>query len=92
MEVEKSCVTFLLCGPCWYVHKPDVQNKWDGNTHTHTHTDYAEGRLIAFYFVHHAEVILLRAQDGVLFPCFCIQNLLQMITAQGFLHGGGARI
>ena len=37
MEVEKSCVTFLLCGPCWYVHKPDVQNKWDGKTHTHTH-------------------------------------------------------
>ena len=32
---EKSCVTFLLCYPGWYVHKPDVQIKWDGNTHTH---------------------------------------------------------
>ena len=26
----------LLCDPGWYVHIPDVQNKWDGNT-THTH-------------------------------------------------------
>ena len=26
-----------LCDPCWYaVHKPDVQNKRDVNTHTHT--------------------------------------------------------
>ena len=23
----------ILCDPGWYVHKPDVQNKWDGNTH-----------------------------------------------------------
>ena len=35
---EKSCVTFLLCDPGWYVHKSDVQNKWDANTDTHTHT------------------------------------------------------
>ena len=31
----------LLCDPGWYVHKPDVQNKWDDNTHTldtHTHS------------------------------------------------------
>ena len=35
-KVEESCVTFfLLCDPGWYVHKPDVQNKWDDNTHTH---------------------------------------------------------
>ena len=27
---------FLLDDPGWYVHKPDVQNKWDGITHTHT--------------------------------------------------------
>ena len=34
---EKSCVTFLLCDPGWYVHKPDVQNKWDDSTPpTHT--------------------------------------------------------
>ena len=23
----------ILCDPGWYVHKPDVQNKWDDNTH-----------------------------------------------------------
>ena len=34
-KVEKSCLTFLLCGPGWCVHKSDVHNKWDDNTHTH---------------------------------------------------------
>ena len=29
-------MTFLLCDPGWCVHKSDVQNKWDDNTHTHT--------------------------------------------------------
>ena len=24
----------ILCDPCWNVHKPVVQNKWDDNTHT----------------------------------------------------------
>ena len=33
---KKSCVTFLLCDPDWFVHKPDVQNKWEENTRTHT--------------------------------------------------------
>ena len=33
---EKSCVTFILCDPGWYVHKSDVQNKWDDNTQKHT--------------------------------------------------------
>ena len=28
-------MTFLLCDPGWYVHKPDVQNKWEENTHTY---------------------------------------------------------
>ena len=23
---------FLLCDPGWYVHKPDVQNKWDAKS------------------------------------------------------------
>ena len=31
---EKSCVTFFLCDPGRYVHEPDVQNKWEDNTHT----------------------------------------------------------
>ena len=31
-------MTFRLCDPGWYVHKPDVQNKWDDNIHMHTHT------------------------------------------------------
>ena len=35
-KVEESCMSFLLCDPGWYVHKPDVQNKWDDNTHTHS--------------------------------------------------------
>ena len=31
-------MTFLLCGPGGYVHKSDVQNESDDNTHTtHTH-------------------------------------------------------
>ena len=33
-KLEKSCVAFLLCDPGWYVHKPDVQNRWNDNTHT----------------------------------------------------------
>ena len=27
----------ILCDPGWYVHKPDVQNKWDDNTRTYIH-------------------------------------------------------
>ena len=30
---EVLCVIFFLCNPGWYVHQPDVQNKWDDNTH-----------------------------------------------------------
>ena len=37
-KVEKSCATFLLCDPGWCVYKSDVHDKWDDNTHTHTHT------------------------------------------------------
>ena len=33
---------------------------------THTHTELS-GRAVNIYFVHHAEVIMLRAQDGVIF-------------------------
>ena len=36
--VEKLCVTFLLCDPDWFIHKSDVQNKWNGNTLYNTHT------------------------------------------------------
>ena len=35
---------------------------------THTYTHRLGGRAVNIYFVHHAEVIMLRAQDGVLFP------------------------
>ena len=31
---EKSCVTFLLCDTGRYVHKPDIENKWEDCTHT----------------------------------------------------------
>ena len=41
-KVEKSCVTFLLCDPGWYVHKPDVQNKWDDNTQTTASLEHKE--------------------------------------------------
>ena len=34
VDEKKSCVTFLLCDPGWCVHKSDVYNKWDDNTHT----------------------------------------------------------
>ena len=34
----RNPVTFLLCDPGWYNHKPDVQNKWDDNIHTHIYT------------------------------------------------------
>ena len=37
------CVTFLLCDPGWCVLKSGVQNKWDENTHTHTHRINASG-------------------------------------------------
>ena len=37
---------------------------------THTYTHRLGGRAVNIYFVHHAEVILLRTQDGVLFPCY----------------------
>ena len=30
---EKSC-DLAPVWPRWYVHKPDVQNKWEDNTHT----------------------------------------------------------
>ena len=49
---EKSCVTFLLCDPGWYVQRTCVQNEWDENTHTHTHlkewTDCVRSDIRAF--------------------------------------------
>ena len=42
---EKSCVTFLLCDPGWYVHKPDVQNKGDDNT---THTPRLQVKVLVY--------------------------------------------
>ena len=36
---EKSCVIFRLCDPpAGTSNELDVQNKWEENTHTHTHT------------------------------------------------------
>ena len=35
---------------------------------THTYTHRLGGRAVNIYFVHHAEVIMLRAQDDVLSP------------------------
>ena len=58
-KVETSCVTFLLDGPGWCVHKSDVQTKWDDDTHTHTQCQHGsanlelgegEGRCQTFFF------------------------------------------
>ena len=54
-KVEKSCVAFLLCDPGWYVHKPDVQNKWDDNTHTHTYQWNSIEHLPSFSIGQHLE-------------------------------------
>ena len=43
---EKSCVTFLLRGPGWCVHKSDVQNKWNGNTHNTHNRSLTELHLV----------------------------------------------
>ena len=42
---QKEGGEIVLCDlpprdPGWYVHKPDVQNKWDENAHKHTHAAY----------------------------------------------------
>ena len=52
--MEKSCATFL-CDPGWCVHKSDVQNKWDDNTHTHSLTWF-----ILFYMKGIRKVIMPR--------------------------------
>ena len=33
---EILCDLPPVCDPGWDVHNPDVQNKWDDNTHTYT--------------------------------------------------------
>ena len=51
---------------------------------THTHTELS-GRAVNIYFVHHAEVIRCEHNKMVYyFHVGRIQNLLQMIMAQGF--------
>ena len=44
---ELSCtgMTFLPCDPGWCVRKPDVQNKWHGNT---THPHIAEENVLVY--------------------------------------------
>ena len=42
---EKSCVTFLLCYPAGTSNKLDVQNEWEENTHTHTHSWYVHKKM-----------------------------------------------
>ena len=65
MKVEKSCVTFLLCSLCWYVHKPDAQNSWDDNTHTQRLGGRAVTSLLLLFFL----ILLLfcasRSSDSV---------------------------
>ena len=49
--VEKSCVAFLLCDLGWCVHKSDVQNKWDVNTHTQRERERERERYFCIFAV-----------------------------------------
>ena len=51
---------------------------------THTYTHSLGGRTVNIYFVHHAEVIRCEYKMVHYFHVRRIQNLLQMIMAQGF--------
>ena len=56
-----------LCDPGWYIHKPDVQNKWDDRTHTqHTHT-----HIIIDRAANHAHGLLKRKSRSGLSPTLC---------------------
>ena len=47
---EKSCVTFLLCDPGWYIQRTfDVQNKWEENTYIMSNTAYPTE---LYYFIY----------------------------------------
>ena len=51
---------------------------------THTYTRRLGGRAVNIYFVHHAEVIRCEHKMVYYLHVRRIQNLLQMIMAQGF--------
>ena len=51
---------------------------------THTYTHSLGGRTVNIYFVHHAGVICCEHKMVYYFHVRRIQNLLQMIMAQGF--------
>ena len=51
---------------------------------THTYKHSLGGRTVNIYFVHHAEVIRCEHKMVYYFHVRRIQNLLQMIMAQGF--------
>ena len=51
---------------------------------THTYTHSLGGRTVNIYFVHHAEVIRCEYKMVYYLHVRRIQNLLQMIMAQGF--------
>ena len=59
---------------------------------THTYTHRLGGRAVNTYFVHHAEVIRCEHKMVYYFHVRRIQHLLQMVMAQGFFHGRGARM
>ena len=49
-------MTFLLCDPGWYVHKPDVQNEINGIiTHTNTTSTSYPHRLLSMSFSQHMD-------------------------------------
>ena len=59
---------------------------------THTYTHGLGRRAVNIYFVDHAEVIMLQAQDGVLFPRWMYSKFAPDDHGNGFLHGGGVRV
>ena len=57
---------------------------------THTHTELS-GRAVNIYFVHHAEVIMLRAQDGVIFQRYMYSEFAPRDRGIKFSCVGGGR-
>ena len=65
-------MTFLLlCDPGWYVHKPDVENKWDGNTELSMYRRNNSYRTIyhnSFYMLHDLNVSFIDTHPSIVDP------------------------
>ena len=70
--MEKPCVTFLLCDPGWCVHKSNVQNKWDRNTHTNTKPNVLYQK---YYHDHFGRGVMIGGQVSRSTAIMCGQHL-----------------